>query len=133
MVLASCSPAIAPFSHIAYEQAVDLKVDSLRMMDQAELPYEESLKQIEKLQVRLEKAYEFSLGRPTNEISTRQWSLLIDPEFNLMGGFLLRWESESTLSRSFIVEAKLIISNAFDAIIGLESGKIGGQTTGSQP
>ena len=49
-----------------------------------------------------------------------------DPERNLMAGFLMRWENESQLSRTFIVEAKTLISQSYDAIIGLESGKIGG-------
>jgi len=43
-----------------------------------------------------------------------------------MAGFLRKWEAESTLSPSFIREAKGVISLAFDSIIGLESGKIGG-------
>ena len=74
----------------------------------------------------MQKAFEFALGRPKNSYSTEQWRIMNDSERHLLGGFLRRWEEESSLSRSFIVEAKTIVAHSFDAIIGLESGKIGG-------
>jgi len=123
-----CAPSIAPYSLQAYEYAIDIKVDALRLMDRAELPYAESERQAESLLVRMDKAYEFAKGRPQNDHSTQQWSLMIDPAAHLMGGFLARWEAESALSRGFIAEAERIISDGFDAIIGLESGKIGNGT-----
>jgi len=126
LALSSCSPSIAPFSLSAYEMAVDLKVDALRLMDNAEQPYADSSKKIADLKVSMDKAFEFAAGRPKNVHSTEQWNMMNDPDRNLMAGFLLRWEEETSLSRTFIVEAKKIISRSFDAIIGLESGKIGG-------
>jgi len=120
-----CSPAIAPYSLQAYENAVDLKVDALRLMDQAELPYSENERRIQTLQTRMEKAFEFAKGRPKNEHSTEQWRIMNDPAAHLLGGFLRRWQTEGTLSRGFIVEAERIISRGFDSIIGLGSGKVG--------
>ncbi len=125
-MLSGCSPKIAPFSHIAYEQSVDLKVDSLKLMDQAELPYSETEKALAKLQIRLEKAFEFAKGRPKNQHSANQWQILISPESNLLGGFLQRWQNEGALNRPFIVASKQLVSAAFDSIIELESGKSGG-------
>lgn len=119
-----CSPSIAPFSGAAYEQAVDLKVESLRLMDDAEMPFSASRRKIESLKLDLQKAYEFNLGRPRNSFSTQQWAIMMDPDRHLLGGFLKRWEDENSLNHGFIVEAKRIIGAAFDAIIGLESGKI---------
>ena len=130
LVISGCSPSIAPFSHIAYEMAIDLKVDSIRMMDEAELPFSASEIKVNNLLIRAEKAFEFANGRPLNEHSTEQWRRMLDPERNLLAGFFERWKTESTLSRSFIVEAKAIIAQSFDAIIGLESGKIGGSENG---
>lgn len=95
-------------------------------MDKAELPYAEFKPKVEALQLRMDKAYEFAAGRPKNDHSTEQWKLMNNRDGFLMAGFLQRWESESTLSSSFIREAKEIISLAFDSIIGLESGKLGG-------
>jgi hypothetical protein len=37
---------------------------------------------------------------------------------------LKRWEAEGTLSEMFVTEMQTLVSDAFDTIIGLESGKI---------
>ena len=90
----------------------------------AETPFEGNTKRIQNLELELDKAYEFAKGRPQNEYSTRQWEILLDPDRNLLTGFFRRWQKSETLSRPFIVEASEIVSDAFDTIIGLESGKI---------
>ncbi len=124
LAVASCTPAIAPFSQQAYLYATELKVESLKLMDQAETPFQENLSRVDKLRTELDKAYEFAKGRPRNEHSTLQWEILLDPDRNLFGGFLNRWESEGTLRYPFIQESRLLISDAFDTVIGLESGKL---------
>lgn len=52
------------------------------------------------------------------------WKILIDPDQNLLGGFLSRWKREETLSKIFIKQNRKLIADAFDTIIKLESGKI---------
>jgi len=122
--LTSCGPTISTFSPIAYEQATSLKVDALALMGRATEPFADHRAETESLTVRLAKAYEFAKGRPNNDISAQQWRILIDAERNLLGGFLARWKKESKLSATFVTEAKGLVSDAFDTIIGLESGKI---------
>lgn len=121
--LYACSH-ISPYSQFAYQQATSLKVEALALMDKATEPYENHKKQVEELQTKIEKAYEYVKGQPKNELSARQWEILKDPERNLLGGFLKRWKKESTLSNVFIKEAKGLVADAFDTISGLESGKI---------
>lgn len=123
LALWSCA-SISVFSPEAYKQAVDLKVESLELMSFATEPYTDYEEGAMILKTELRKAYEFSKGRPDNEISTEQWELLIDEEGNLLGGFLKRWEAEGTLSEMFVSEMQTLVSDAFDTIIGLESGKI---------
>jgi hypothetical protein len=120
----SCRPGISLFSEQAYQQAVYLKTASLRFMDLAVEPFELHADEAEQLLFEIETAYEYAKGRPDNELSTRQWELLKDPERNLLGGFIQRWRDEETLSPAFVREARGVISDAFDSIIGLESGKI---------
>jgi len=122
-VISSCS-SISIFSPEAYKQAVDLKVESINLMSFATMPYTDFEDDIDFLDTELSKAYEFSKGRPDNEISTKQWEILINPDGNLLGGFLKRWEEEGTLSQMFVTEMQTLVSDAFDTIIGLESGKI---------
>jgi len=118
-----CS-SISVFSPEAYKQAVDLKVESLDLMSFATMPYADYEEEVIYLNTELDKAFEFSKGRPDNEISTEQWEILINEEGNLLGGFLKRWETEGSLSEMFVTEMQILISDAFDTIIGLESGKI---------
>lgn len=120
----SCSSQISLFNERAYEQAVNLKVEALYLVDRADKPYAEHEQEILELRLNLQKALEFARGRPDNEISIRQWEILIDPNRNLLGGFLARWEANGKLSPVFIMEFRSIISDSFDDIIGLESGKI---------
>lgn len=119
----SCA-SISVFSPEAYKQAVELKVESLELISFATEQYSDYEEEVIYLKTELRKAYEFAKGRPNNEISAGQWEILINEEGNLLGGFLKRWETEGTLSEMFVTEMKMLISDAFDTIIGLESGKI---------
>lgn len=119
----SCS-TISVFSPEAYKQAVDLKVESLNIMSFATSPFEDYQDDVATLRTELTKAYEFALGRPDNELSAEQWEILISEDGNLLGGFLKRWETEGELGEMFVTEMQSLVSDAFDTIIGLESGKI---------
>ena len=120
----ACTPQISQFSPIAYEQATSLKVDSLVLIGKATESYANHEEEISELMNRVEKSYEFAKGRPHNEYSTKQWEILKDPNRNLLGGFIKRWKTQGKLSPIFINEAKRLISDAYDTIIGLESKKI---------
>lgn len=123
-IFSACSPSISRFNEQAYQQAVSLKIESLALTDKADEPYENHRSEIEDLQLNLQKAYEYAKGRPDNAITVRQWEILLDPERNSLGGLLARWEENNQLSGVFVQEAKGLISDGFDAIIGLESGKV---------
>ena len=122
-VLSGCS-FISPYSQHAYEQATSLKVEALALMGKATEPYVKHEIAVEELMTKIEQAYEYAKGLPKNELSTQQWEILKSPDRNLLGGFLKRWKEKSTLSSVFIREAQGLVGNAFDTIIGLESGKI---------
>jgi hypothetical protein len=116
--------SLSPFSPTAYQYATSLKVESLMLMDKATEPYATHQAAVEALTTKVDIAYEYAKGRPNNEISTRQWESLKDPNRHLLGGFLRRWQAESRLAPPFVEEAKGLVSDAFDTIIGLESGKV---------
>jgi type IV secretory pathway TrbF-like protein len=123
LALAACGPSISQFNAQAYEHATSLKVDALALMEAATEPYAQHEADVQQLRTDLRKAYEFARGRPNNEISARQWDILIDPERDLLGGFLRDWQERSTLSAVFVTEKKAQVAEAFDTIIELESGK----------
>ena len=123
LLFTACS-SVSVYSPEAYKQAVDLKIESLNLMSYATLSYDDYQADVDYLWTELNKAYEFAKGRPDNKISARQWEILIDKDGNLLGGFLIRWDDENVLSQMFVDEMQLLVSDAFDTIIGLESGKI---------
>lgn len=124
IVVVSCGNLQSLYSEEAYRQAVSLKVESLELIDNATDAYGTHEDAVKFLKTKLQKAYQYARGRPNNDTSTGQWKILIDPERNLLGGFLARWEKQGSFSRIFINENKRLISDAFDTIIQLESGKI---------
>lgn len=124
IILWGCGSSISLFSEQAYQQAVSLKIESLSLMDEASEPFQQHQKEVMDLWKKLEIAHEYARGRPKNEITTRQWEILTDTTRNLLGGFLKRWKDSETLTPTFIREAKGLVSDSFDTIIGLESGKI---------
>jgi len=121
-LLASCS-SISPFSQRAYEQATSLKAEALTTMDKATESFSSEKQTVEALKLNIEKAYEYAKGLPKNEDTANQWAIIKDPSRNSLGGFLKRWEDKQTLSKEFIQEAKRLVSDGFDTIIELESGK----------
>lgn len=125
-----CSSLIAEYDQVAYQQATSLKVDSLAVMDKAVEQYTEHENAINELNIKVEKAYEYAKGRPKNEIITKQWHILKDPDRHLLGGFIKLWKEKGQLSALLVSEAKGNVSLAYDQIIGLESGLI--NPTGNQ-
>ena len=60
--LAACAPLIGPDSPTAYQNATDLKAETLALMDNAAKPFSENEKQVEALMVAINKAYEYVHG-----------------------------------------------------------------------
>ncbi|EGQ8037921.1 hypothetical protein G5Y08_004234 [Vibrio parahaemolyticus] len=115
--------AIDVYDKVAYENTINIKVEALALMGLATSNYSEKTENVGMLKLEVEKAYEYAKGRPKNSIVTKQWEIMKDPNRKLLGGFLERWKDEGTLELHYIQEAKGTISDAFDQIIGLESGK----------
>jgi hypothetical protein len=124
LFLGACAPLIARYDPVAYDRAVSLKVECLDLVGKADQPYAAEKDKVEAVQMDLRKAYEYALGRPLNEISAKQWAILVDPNEQLVGGFFKEWAAKGTLGSVFAQEKSSQISKAFDSIIALESGKI---------
>ena len=118
-----CS-SISTFDQHAYIQTTSLKVDALNLMAQATDSFSIHAKNVAEVKTNLQKVYEYERNRPKNEVTVKMWDLLLNTDGHLLGGFLKRWEDKSVLGATFVNEEKKIISDAFDQIAGLESGKI---------
>ncbi|MGD0820905.1 MAG: hypothetical protein ABSA71_09185 [Desulfomonilia bacterium] len=120
----ACS-TIAPFNKTADQQDLAIKAEALSLMDKATESFTLHKSEIENLKLDMEKAYEYAKAESKNEITTKQWEIVKDPNGNSLGGFLKKWEDEGSLSPVFITGAKKVISGHFDSIIRLEEGKKG--------
>ena len=123
LVLYGCTPLIGPHSPVAYENATSLKAEVLIILSKANTPYTDNEEAVEGIKLKSEMAYEFVKGVPKNQLSTKQWEILKNPEGDLLGKFFKRWKERSTLSDIMIKEYKGLASDAFDEIICLEANK----------
>lgn len=119
-----CGGSVSLYDATAYKQATDLKAEALTLVEQADGPVDEYRADVAALRLNLRKALEYERGRAENQITTRMWEILVDPDRNLLGGFLRRWEESGRLGSAFIDEAAGQIGAAFDQIIALEAEKI---------
>jgi len=123
LLMAACN-TIATYDQAAYEHATSAKVDTLALMDKATDSYSSHAKEVEALNLTLQKAYEYDKGRPLDQITIALWDKLLDPNRDLLGGFLREWKDEGPLLPKYVQRKKAQVGEGFDIIVGLESGKI---------
>jgi hypothetical protein len=125
LAAASCDPLIATYNVKAYENATSLKAEASIVMKKATEPFSDHEAAVEKLMLGVEQAYEYVNGIPKNSNSAAQWRILKDPNGQLLGGFMKRWEDEDKLSAAFVKNHwDDNVGPAFDEIIKLENGKL---------
>ena len=124
LFLVSCnSLKTAVFDQYSYQQAISLKVESLNLMNNAIEDYSANEAEVEKLLLDLQKIVEYEKNKPDNEVSFAMWNVVANKDRNLLAGFLKRWKDKSQLSKVFINEAKLQVTEALDLIIKYEANK----------
>lgn len=121
--LAACAPLIGPHSPQAYENATNLKAETLALMGHASEPYVGHQAEVAQLNLAIDKAYEYVHGVPSNDLSARQWDILRRADGDLLGRFLRRWKEDGTLSPAYIEQFKRVIGEGYDEIICLEANK----------
>lgn len=123
LTVTGCS-TISKFDQYSYTQATSLKVDVLNVMGQATEPYTTHRTDVLRVQTAIDKMYEYEKNRPNNGVTEKMWGVVRDSTGHLFGSFIKRWQKENTLDATFIKESKLLVSQSFDQISQLESGKI---------
>lgn len=123
LLLTACS-TISKFDQYAYTQSTSLKVDALSIMRHATESYPLHQQEVLKVKTSLDKMFEYEKNRPKNTVTQKMWSVLTDSTGNLYGGFIKRWQKEGTLDTAFIKISGDLVSQSFDQISQLESGKM---------
>jgi hypothetical protein len=120
----NCSPRIARFNETAYQNAINLKIESLRLMDNAVDSIGSHIKEVSDLEMKIEKAHQYVMWLPRNELTVKQWEVLMKPDGGLLGEFLSRWKEEKVLNKGYVKASKILVEQAFNEIIKLETGKV---------
>lgn len=123
LTLNSCFTS-ALYNEYAYRNTISLKVEALSLMDKATGDYSNHEEKVEDLLNETRKLYEYDKGRERNELTVSMWETMLNPDKNLLGGFLEKWEQDGQLSPFLVKESSKQVERAFDLIIGLELEKI---------
>lgn len=117
LLCAACAPTYSPY---VYDQTASLKTEALALMRKAGEPYAKHAVKAERLMDDLLSVMQQEALRKRNNDKVKQWQLLIDGNGHLLGGFLHRWQTDTTLNATFInLEVKLV-GEAFDLIQATE-------------
>jgi len=120
----SCSKFMATFDQAAYSQVTALKVDALALMDKSSEDYTLHITDVKAFQLELDKAIEYDKLRPNNDLTNKEWAVLIDPSQGLLGDFLAKWSKDGKLGAAYIADKKKQIGDSIDQIAGLEIKKL---------
>lgn len=122
-LLINCKPTIALYDQYAYTQATSLKVDMQNLaLESDSVSYNAAKADIDKVNVELQKAYEYNKGRDLNSLSTKQYEILMsDKEFYKQ--FLNNWKTSGKENATFAEDASEKIGQLLDQVIKLENGK----------
>ena len=112
-----------PFDQTALDQAVAARDKAMALVTTATEPYAQHEADVTALRAQVEAAAAYAASRPHNEVTTKQWQVMSDPDANLLGGFLKRWQSLGKLNPGFALEAGRSIGEGFDKIIELEQAR----------
>lgn len=119
-----CTPLIARYDQYSYQEAISLKVDAVNLIASATDSISKHLLEVNAVNTRIEKLYEYEKGKPNNTITTQQWEILKNPDRNLYGGFIKEWKNNGKLKPVYVSDKQDQIGKAFDVIIKLEAHKI---------
>lgn len=123
LLLSGCVTT-ARFDQRAYETAVDLKVDSLVLIEQSVDHYTNHVAECDAVLLRVRKAHEYAKGIPNNDKTVLLWAKLNDPEQGSLAGYIADWKAAGMFGAFEVEESVPMIGTQFDAIIELEAAKL---------
>lgn len=122
--LQSCSTKMSPRDDYSLEETESIKIETVELMKRAGKDYSTMSEPVNALKSRINNLMDYE--RDKGEMNTKtvqMWELLMNPDQNLVGGFLNRWKNEGKLNGVFMKEAIGVVSKNFDKITKLERKK----------
>jgi len=124
LALSGRANLISNFDQNSYDSAMDLKARSMTLIEKTDEPASMHNLEITELEAKLtaQLAYEQGKGK-SNNLSCKQWEILIATDGNLLGKLLSDWKQAKPMSKPYLVEKRIQIGDAFDEILNLEGAK----------
>src|SRR5436305_11707734 len=105
VLLISCKPLISLYDQYAYTQATSLKVDMQNLaLESDSVSYDSAKLDIDRVNVELQKAYEYNKGRDLNSLSTKQYEILVSDK-DFYNQCLSNWKSSGKENKAFVQDA----------------------------
>jgi hypothetical protein len=122
-LLFSCKATIALYDQYAYTQATSLKVDLQNLaLESDSISFETAKPDIDKVDIELQKAYEYNKGRDNNSISSKQYEILLADD-HFYKSFLKDWKAKGKESAIMSQNISEEIGDLMDQVIKAENGK----------
>ncbi|HEY8900902.1 MAG TPA: hypothetical protein VIM61_10870 [Chthoniobacterales bacterium] len=120
LVLVAGCIAFRPDSYSATEA---FKKQALALMAEAGKPASDHVIEIATVRRDLDQRLADERARPGNEQIVAMWTILADPQRDLLAGYLQTWEARGTLSPALIAGKQDQVARALDKILVLEKSK----------
>ena len=121
LLLLGC--ATAPFDPAAYQSAVQLKFETLALIDRSSERYAAHKAGAEALAGKYAEAYDAAAKLAGNQAAAEQWLAIRDPQGSSAGGVLQSWKQKGPLRPAVRAEKKRAVTRHFDRLICLEASK----------
>jgi hypothetical protein len=124
VLTSACIPTSGPrYSPEAVSLTQSLKAESLSVLARSDEPFADHADAANLVVTKAIAAGAAAESVAGNDPIAEEWNLLTDPDGNLLGGAIARWEDRGTLSRTFRDEATIQVGRAFDLILCTEESK----------
>jgi hypothetical protein len=128
VLLAACTTGLLPppYNPVAHQNAVQMKVDTLALIDKSGQRYAASQAAVEALTARYAGAYEAASKNPSDASVAQAWQIVRGANTGSAGEYFETWKKRTTMRPAIRAEKKAQIGRHFDYIICLEAAKQGG-------
>jgi len=121
LFLVSCAPVYSPY---IFDQTAELKKQTLSILEKATEPYSKYETKVDVLKSDLASLVQQEKMRKHNSVKVKQWTLLLDPQGNLLNGSLEKWRKDTIMSETFIVLQRNLVEEAFNLMQEVEKQRL---------
>ncbi len=113
------------YNSIAHQNAVNLKIQVLHLVANADQDITRQVDNIEHIRSLADQAISFAESLPDNQDVTKLWLAAMGEQESMWADFVTKWTKDSQLKPIVKKGTSKAFTEAFDAIIKVETSKIG--------